>query len=126
LYAAARSRKNISAIPAPSASTAAAAAGGNSSDARAQSSSSICGNAFGRSRRTSRSRLIIKPLCQTFAQMGWRSPPYQEANSLPPEQPHRFRPAFAPQRRASDVKVAELLRISVWQLDHEMAATPTC
>jgi Zn-dependent peptidase ImmA (M78 family)/transcriptional regulator with XRE-family HTH domain len=66
-------------------------------------------------------------LFQTFARAGWRSPPYNEANPLPAERPHRFRRLCyraAAEGLASDAKVAELLRISVRQLNQEMAEPP--
>ena len=69
-----------------------------------------------------------RSLFQTFAQLGWRSPPYKEANPLPPEQPHRFRRLCfraAAEGLASDAKVAELLRSSLRDLDREMSAPPS-
>ena len=69
-----------------------------------------------------------RSLFQTFAQLGWRSPPHEEANPLPPEQPHRFRRLCfraAAEGLASDAKVAELLRISVRDLDREMSLLPS-
>jgi Zn-dependent peptidase ImmA (M78 family) len=64
-------------------------------------------------------------LFQTFSSLGWRSPPYLEPNPIPAEQPRRFRRLCfraAAEGLASEAKVAELLRISVRQLDREMAA----
>jgi Zn-dependent peptidase ImmA (M78 family)/DNA-binding XRE family transcriptional regulator len=69
-----------------------------------------------------------RALFQAFARLGWRSPPYPEPNALPPERPRRFRRlcfrALA-EGLVSEFKAAELLRISVRQLDREMAATPS-
>ena len=66
-------------------------------------------------------------LFQTFSRRGWRSPPYSEPKPIPAEEPRRFlRLCFraAAEGLASDAKIAELLRISVRQLDREMTATP--
>jgi Zn-dependent peptidase ImmA (M78 family) len=68
-----------------------------------------------------------RTLFQAFARLGWRSPPYPEPNPLPPEKPHRFRRLCfraAAEGLASEVKVAELLRVTLRQLDREMAAAP--
>ena len=34
---------------------------------------------------------VYRILFQTFARLGWRSPPYEEPHPLPAEKPHRFR-----------------------------------
>jgi Zn-dependent peptidase ImmA (M78 family) len=64
-------------------------------------------------------------LFQTFSRLGWRSPPYPEPEPLPAEEPRRFRRLCfraAAEGLASEARVAELLRISVRQLDREMEA----
>jgi Zn-dependent peptidase ImmA (M78 family) len=68
---------------------------------------------------------VYRTLFQTFARLGWRSPPYEEPHPFPAEKPHRFRRLCfraAAEGLASDVKVAELLRVSLRELDREMAA----
>lgn len=68
-----------------------------------------------------------RALFQKFSRLGWRSPPYPEPNPIPAEQPHRFRRLCfraASEGLASEARVAELLRVSVRQLDREMAAMP--
>lgn len=66
-----------------------------------------------------------RALFQAFANHGWRSPPYAEPRAVPKEKPRRFRRlcfrALA-EGLLSDAKAAELLRISVRQLDREMSA----
>jgi Zn-dependent peptidase ImmA (M78 family)/transcriptional regulator with XRE-family HTH domain len=62
-------------------------------------------------------------LFHAFAQLGWRTPPYLEPSPLSPEQPRRFRRLCfraVAEGLASDVRVAELLGISVCELDREM------
>jgi len=66
-----------------------------------------------------------RALFDAFSRYGWRSPPYSEPNAIDKEEPRRFRRlcfrALA-EGLLSDAKGAELLRVSVRELDHEMAA----
>jgi Zn-dependent peptidase ImmA (M78 family) len=66
-----------------------------------------------------------RALFDAFSRNGWRSPPYREPNAVAKEQPRRFhRLCFRALAEGllSDAKAAELLRLSVRQLDREMSA----
>jgi Zn-dependent peptidase ImmA (M78 family) len=66
-----------------------------------------------------------RALFDAFSRNGWRSPPYREPNAVAKEEPRRFhRLCFRALAEGllSDAKAAELLRLSVRQLDREMSA----
>ena len=65
-------------------------------------------------------------LFKEFRERGWRTAPYPEPERLQPEKPKRFERlclrALA-EDAVSESRAAELLGISVWELDRRMAAT---
>lgn len=69
-----------------------------------------------------------RSLFEAFSRLGWRSPPYTEPNAMQPERPRRFTRlcyrALA-EGTVSEAKAAELLRVSVRQLNAAMEQTPT-
>ena len=66
-------------------------------------------------------RNLFKRLFDEFDRLGWRNPPYKEPNVLPGENPVRFKRltlrALA-EGAISESKAAELLEISVYDLDN--------
>jgi Zn-dependent peptidase ImmA (M78 family) len=68
-----------------------------------------------------------RSLFESFARLGWRSPPYDEPNAMQPERPRRFTRlcyrALA-EGVVSEAKAAELLRVSVRQLNAAMEQAP--
>jgi Zn-dependent peptidase ImmA (M78 family)/transcriptional regulator with XRE-family HTH domain len=71
---------------------------------------------------------VHRGLFESFAQLGWRSAPYEEPNAMPRENPRRFHRlcyrALA-EGAVSEAKAAELLRLSVRQLNAAMEQTPS-
>lgn len=71
---------------------------------------------------------LYADLFREFRQRGWRTAPYPEPEPLQPEKPKRFERlclrALA-EDAVSESRAAELLGISVWELDQRMAATAT-
>lgn len=71
---------------------------------------------------------VHRGLFESFARLGWRSAPYHEPNSVLPENPRRFHRlcyrALA-EGVVSETKAAELLRLSVGQLNAAMEQAPT-
>ncbi len=70
---------------------------------------------------------VHRGLFESFARLGWRSPPYHEPNSVLPENPRRFHRlcyrALA-EGVVSEAKAAELLRLSVRHLNAAMEQAP--
>jgi Zn-dependent peptidase ImmA (M78 family) len=70
---------------------------------------------------------VHRGLFESFARLGWRSAPYHEPNPMPPENPRRFHRlcyrALA-EGVVSEAKAAELLRLSVRQLNAAMEQVP--
>ena len=70
---------------------------------------------------------VHRGLFESFARLGWRSAPYQEPNPMPSENPRRFHRlcyrALA-EGVVSEAKAAELLRLSVRQLNAAMDQVP--
>jgi Zn-dependent peptidase ImmA (M78 family) len=70
---------------------------------------------------------VHRGLFESFARLGWRSPPYLEPKPMPPENPRRFHRlcyrALA-EGIVSEAKAAELLRLSVRQLNSAMDQAP--
>jgi len=68
-----------------------------------------------------------RSLFEAFTRLGWRSPPYREPNAMQPERARRFTRlcyrALA-EGAVSEAKAAELLRVSVRQLNAAMEQTP--
>jgi hypothetical protein len=66
-------------------------------------------------------------LFHEFNRLGWRSPPYQEPYARPGEEPTRFKRltlrALA-EGAISEPKAAELLGLSVRELNQRMAVEP--
>jgi Zn-dependent peptidase ImmA (M78 family) len=64
-----------------------------------------------------------RQLFDSFEKLGWRSPPYDEPNPVAKESSRRFHRlcfrAFS-EGLISDTKAAELLRISLFQLDRDI------
>lgn len=71
---------------------------------------------------------VHRGLFESFARLGWRSAPYHEPNPMLPENPRRFHRlcyrALA-EGVVSEAKAAELLRLSVRQLNAAMEQAPT-
>jgi Zn-dependent peptidase ImmA (M78 family) len=71
---------------------------------------------------------VHRGLFESFARLGWRSAPYHEPNPMLPENPRRFHRlcyrALA-EGVVSEAKAAELLRLSVRQLNAAMEQVPT-
>ena len=69
---------------------------------------------------------LYADLFREFRQRGWRTAPYPEPEPLQPEKPKRFERlclrALA-EDAVSESRAAELLGITVWELDQRMAAT---
>lgn len=73
------------------------------------------------------SEALFRRLFQEFRARGWRSPPFQEPGALAPQKPRRFeRLAFRAlaEGALSEAKVAELLEISVRELNRRMDEPP--
>lgn len=70
---------------------------------------------------------LFRRLFHEFARLGWRSPPYQEPEALPGEEPTRFKRltfrALA-EGAISEPKAAELLGLSVRELNRCMEVDP--
>ena len=68
-----------------------------------------------------------RALFSEFDQLGWRSPPYEEYGAMPGEQPNRFRRlclrALA-EGAIGESKAAELLGVSIAEVDERMRGTP--
>ncbi len=63
---------------------------------------------------------LFKKLFDHFVEQGWRKPPYSEPGPIPPERPERFRRLCfraVAEGAVSESKAAELLGVSVRQLD---------
>ena len=63
---------------------------------------------------------LFKKLFDHFVEQGWRKPPYAEPGAIPPERPERFRRLCfraVAEGAVSESKAAELLGVSVRQLD---------
>lgn len=69
------------------------------------------------------SQSFFKRLFNEFGRLGWRSPPYKEPKALPGEKPTRFKRltlrALA-EGAISDSKAAELLELSIHDLDNDV------
>ncbi|MGE3703084.1 MAG: helix-turn-helix domain-containing protein [Hyphomicrobiaceae bacterium] len=66
---------------------------------------------------------LFKRLFDEFVQRGWRKPPYAEPGAIPPEKPERFtRLCYraVSEGAVSEAKAAELLGISVRQLNQRL------
>lgn len=66
---------------------------------------------------------LFKRLFHHFDQQGWRKPPYPEPEPIAPEEPQRFRRLCfraVAEGAVSDSKAAELLGITVRQLEREL------
>ena len=70
---------------------------------------------------------LFRRLFNDFARLGWRSPPYEEPLSMKGEEPRRFeRVCFRAlaEGAVSEAKAAELLGISVHDLNRRMEEPP--
>jgi Zn-dependent peptidase ImmA (M78 family) len=71
---------------------------------------------------------LYRELCSGFAKAGWLEPPYGEPSPLPKEEPQRFRRlcfrALA-EETVSEAKAAELLDLSVRELNRAMEQPPS-
>ncbi len=75
------------------------------------------------------SKATFRQLFRDFSRFGWRSPPYEEPGSMEGEKPKRFeRLTFRAlaEGAISESKAAELLDISVEELDQRMTQPPGC
>ena len=73
------------------------------------------------------SKALFKALFDEFDRQGWRSPPFEEPGAMKGEKPRRFkRLCFRAlsERMISDAKAAELLGISVRELNRKMEEPP--
>ena len=73
------------------------------------------------------SKALFKALFDEFDRQGWRSPPFEEPGAMKGEKPRRFkRLCFRAlsERMISDAKAAELLGISVRELNRRMEEPP--
>ena len=70
---------------------------------------------------------LFKALFDEFDRQGWRSPPFEEPCAMKGEEPRRFKRlcfrALA-ERMISDAKAAELLGMSVHELNRKMEEPP--
>ena len=69
----------------------------------------------------------FRRLFNEFSRLGWRRPPYQEPYAMPGEEPQRFeRLCFRAlaEDAISEAKAAELLEISVHELNQRMEEPP--
>ena len=74
------------------------------------------------------SNALLQLLFKEFSRRGWRSPPYQEPNNIPREEPARFeRLCFRAlaEGAVSEAKAAELLGSSVRELTRRMEEPPS-
>lgn len=72
-------------------------------------------------------RPLFQRLFHEFSRLGWRKPPYQEPYAMPGEEPQRFeRLCFRAlaEGAVSEAKAAELLEISVHELNQRMEEPP--
>ncbi|OGA02291.1 MAG: transcriptional regulator [Betaproteobacteria bacterium RIFCSPLOWO2_02_FULL_62_17] len=70
---------------------------------------------------------LYRKLFDEFERLGWRSPPYDEPGKIAVERPERFRRLCfraAAEGAVSDSKAAELLGITVRELDRQMEQPP--
>ena len=70
---------------------------------------------------------LFRRLFHEFSRLGWRKPPYQEPYAMPGEEPQRFeRLCFRAlaEGAISEAKAAELLEISVHELNQRMEEPP--
>ena len=70
---------------------------------------------------------LFRKLFRDFSRRGWRSPPYEESFPLQSEKPQRFeRLCFRAlsENAVSECKAAELMGISVHELNHQIAEPP--
>ena len=73
------------------------------------------------------SEALFQRLFNSFGHFGWRSPPYEEPYSRESEEPKRFeRLAFRglAEGAISESKAAELLGVSVWEINRRMEEPP--
>lgn len=73
------------------------------------------------------SESLFRELYKEFGRLGWRSPPYEEPLAMPAEEPKRLERLCyraLSENAVSEAKAAELLGISVHELNRRMERPP--